>query len=61
MAFTFSDFGFTYFVPLVTACNVLEVERGETLDYEKAASLLMDDFRSGKLGRITLEFASAAD
>lgn len=35
--------------------------KGEALDYEKAASLLMDDFRSGKLGRITLEFASAAD
>ena len=35
--------------------------KGEALDYEKAAALLMDDFRSGKLGRITLEFASAAD
>lgn len=29
--------------------------KGETLDTEKAAALLVDDFRSGKLGRITLE------
>lgn len=30
--------------------------KGNELDYEKAASLLLDDFRNGKLGRITLEF-----
>ena len=29
--------------------------KGEELDTEKAAALLMEDFRSGKLGRITLE------
>lgn len=29
--------------------------RGEELDLGKAAGLLMDDFRSGRLGRITLE------
>lgn len=29
--------------------------KGEELDTGKAAALLMDDFRSGKLGRITLE------
>lgn len=29
--------------------------KGEELDTKKAASLLMDDFRSGKLGRISLE------
>lgn len=29
--------------------------KGENLDYEKAASILLDDFRSGRLGRITLE------
>ena len=29
--------------------------KGEELDYRKAASLLMDDFRSGRIGRITLE------
>ena len=30
--------------------------RGNELDTAKAAKLLIDDFRSGKLGRITLEF-----
>lgn len=30
--------------------------KGEQLDTKKAASLLMDDFRSGRLGRVTLEF-----
>lgn len=30
--------------------------KGNELDYGKAAVLLMDDFRNGKLGRITLEF-----
>ena len=30
--------------------------KGGELDYAKAAALLMDDFRSGKLGRVTLEF-----
>lgn len=30
--------------------------KGEELDLRKAANLLLDDFRSGKLGRITLEW-----
>jgi len=30
--------------------------KGDEADYEKAAGLLLDDFRNGKLGRITLEF-----
>ena len=30
--------------------------RGNELDVVKAATLLIDDFRNGKLGRITLEF-----
>lgn len=30
--------------------------KGQNLDYEKAAALFLDDFRSGRLGRITLEF-----
>ncbi len=30
--------------------------KGNELDYSKAAILLIDDFRNGKLGRITLEF-----
>ncbi len=29
--------------------------KGESLDLKKAADLLLDDFRSGRLGRITLE------
>lgn len=29
--------------------------KGQELDYSKAAGILLDDFRSGKLGRITLE------
>lgn len=29
--------------------------RGQELDLEKAASILMEDFRSGRLGRLTLE------
>lgn len=29
--------------------------KGEQLDLEKAANILMDDFRAGRLGRITLE------
>lgn len=31
--------------------------RGEELDYGKASGILIDDFRSGRLGRITLEVA----
>lgn len=31
--------------------------KGEELDYGKAAALLIEDFRSGRLGRITLEDA----
>ena len=33
------------------------LKRGEELDYEKAAGVIFDDFRSGKIGRITLEWA----
>ncbi len=29
--------------------------KGQELDYEKAASILLDDFRSGKLGAISIE------
>ena len=46
-----------------TAAELLErialcrgcVKRGEEQDYERAANLLLDDFRAGRLGRITLE------
>ena len=30
--------------------------RGQELDYAKAANILIDEFRGGKLGKITLEF-----
>ncbi len=30
-------------------------KKGQEPDYEKAAAILMDDFRSGRIGRITLE------
>ena len=32
------------------------IVRGSELDLEKAAGILMDDFRNGKLGRLTLEY-----
>lgn len=32
------------------------IQKGNELDYTKAANLLMDEFRGGKLGQITLEF-----
>lgn len=31
------------------------ISRGNELDYSKAATLLIDEFRSGKLGKITIE------
>ena len=31
-------------------------KKGQEADYEKASSIVMDDFRSGRIGRITLEF-----
>ena len=34
------------------------LKKGEELDYAKASGILFDDFRGGKLGRITLEWAS---
>ena len=38
------------------AINRKCVKHGEELDYSRAASLLIEEFRSGKLGKITLEF-----
>ena len=34
------------------------IMKGDEVDYKRAANLLVDDFRSGRLGRITLEFSS---
>jgi len=33
--------------------------KGEELDYKRAAFILIDDFRSGKLGKMTLEFPAS--
>ena len=33
------------------------VKKGDELDYAKTAGIIFDDFRSGKTGRITLEWA----
>ena len=46
------------------AANLLEqiavnrncLQRGNEIDYTKAANILLEEFRSGKLGKITLEF-----
>ncbi|MBP3926635.1 MAG: ribosome biogenesis GTPase YlqF, partial [Clostridium sp.] len=35
--------------------------KGNELDTKKAAALFLDDFRSGKLGRITLEFPAVSE
>ena len=32
------------------------VKKGNELDYSKAAALVIEEFRSGRLGKITLEF-----
>ncbi len=32
------------------------LKKGNTLDLEKAARLVLDDFRNGRLGRVTLEY-----
>lgn len=32
------------------------LKKGEELDYAKASGILFDDFRSGKIGRVTLEW-----
>ena len=31
------------------------IKKGNDIDYEKTANIILDDFRSGRLGRITLE------
>ena len=39
------------------ARSICCLKKGEELDYSKASLILFDDFRSGKIGRITLEHA----
>ena len=37
------------------------ITKGNELDYSKAATLLIDEFRAGKLGKITLEKPQSAE
>ncbi len=37
------------------------LKKGEELDYAKASGVLFDEFRSGKIGHITLEWAPAKE
>lgn len=45
--------------PLSVLTHICEMrkcyKKGQEADYEKASSVLMEDFRSGRIGRITLE------
>ena len=45
--------------PLMVLTHVCEnrkcYKKGQEADYEKASAIVMDDFRSGRIGRITLE------
>ena len=36
-------------------------KKGQEADYEKASSIVMEDFRSGRIGRITLEMPPSAE
>ena len=51
--------------PLKVLTHVCEnrkcYKKGQEPDYEKASSIVMDDFRSGRIGRITLEFPEHAE
>lgn len=53
------DESFAEMTPLLVLQHVCEIrkcyKKGQEADYEKAAAVLMDDFRSGRIGRITLE------
>ena len=35
--------------------------KGNELDISKAANILLDDFRSGRLGKLTLEFPQLSE
>ena len=38
------------------ACNRKCMQRGNQLDYTRASQIIMEEFRNGKIGRITLEY-----
>lgn len=49
--------------PVVTLEQIAKArgcyKKGQEIDYTKAASILMDEFRAGKLGKMTLEYPNA--
>ena len=51
--------------PLAVLTHICEnrkcYKKGQEADYEKASSIVMEDFRSGRIGRITLELPPLAD
>ncbi len=51
--------------PLSVLTHVCEIrkcyKKGQEPDFEKASAIVMDDFRSGRIGRITLEFPERED
>lgn len=50
------DYDITPLAVLQHVCEVRKCyKKGQEADFEKAASIVMEDFRSGRIGRITLE------
>lgn len=51
--------------PLTVLTHICEnrkcYKKGQEADFEKAASIVMEDFRSGRIGRITLELPTNAE
>lgn len=51
--------------PLTVLTHICEdrkcYKKGQEADYEKAASIVMEDFRSGRIGRISLELPQSAE
>lgn len=51
--------------PLTVLTHICEnrkcYKKGQEADYEKASSIVMEDFRSGRIGRITLELPDDAE
>ena len=51
--------------PLAVLMHICEIrkcyKKGQEADYEKASSIVMEDFRSGRIGRITLELPPSVE
>ena len=54
----------TMMTPLTVLTHICEnrkcYKKGKEADYEKASGIVMEDFRSGRIGRITLELPPLA-